>query len=63
MTEKQHKASASKIRKAREKGDIPASQEVSRAAGFVAVVVALGAVAPALAIQIDERGFARAFAV
>jgi len=48
MSEKQHKASATRLRRAREQGDIASSQEVPRAAGFIGAIVALGAVGPQL---------------
>ncbi|MEY3202210.1 MAG: hypothetical protein RIR70_1760 [Pseudomonadota bacterium] len=54
MSEKQHKASSTRLRRAREQGDIASSQEVPRAAGFIGAIVALGAVGPQLVHQIGD---------
>jgi type III secretion protein U len=54
MSEKQHKASATRLRRAREKGDIASSQEVPRATGFIGAVLAMVSVAPALVDHIGE---------
>ena len=54
MSDKQHKASATRLRRAREQGDIASSQEVPRAAGFIGAIVVLGAVGPQILEHVGE---------
>lgn len=54
MSEKQHKPTVTRLRKAREQGDIASSQEVPRAVGFVGVLVVLVGIAHSLVDHIGE---------
>lgn len=54
MSEKKHDPSSTRLRRAREKGDIASSQEVPRSVGFIAAIIVLGGVAPQVVAKIGE---------